>query len=169
MDLIQYEFLSCHVVTKICLSFSNFLNFFSSLLQYQCTVKGCDFKNRRNRLRQHYINAHEMTEEEADQNVPQKLTMANLKKIECSLCKKGCIPAMLRRHLYHSHNDLSREEANQIFEKAVRKHSKMSPVDDQTDINLESNPLYSKVEPDGRIKCKAPDCEMMVSAQNIAR
>jgi len=45
----------------------------------------------------------------------------------------------------------------------------MSPVDDQTDINLESNPLYSKVEPDGRIKCKAPDCEMMVSAQNIAR
>ena len=110
-----------------------------------------------------------MTEEEADQNVPQKLTMANLKKIECSLCKKGCIPAMLRRHLYHSHNDLSREEANQIFEKAVRKHSKMSPVDDQTDIDLESNPLYSKVEPDGRIKCKAPDCEMMVSAQNIAR
>ena len=75
---------------------------------------------------------------------------------------------MLRRHLYHSHNDLSREEANQIFEKAVRKHSKMSPVDD-IDINVESSPLYSKVEPDGRIKCKAPDCEMMVSAQNIAR
>ena len=36
-------------------------------------------------------------------------------------------------------------------------------------IELENSPLYSKVLPDGRIACKAPDCTKMVSAQNIAR
>ena len=43
------------------------------------------------------------------------------------------------------------------------------PADGVLEDELESNPLFSKVQPDGRIACKAPNCSKMVSAQNIAR
>ena len=109
-----------------------------------------------------------MSEEDASKKVPPKLTIANLKKIECEVCKQGCIPTMLRRHLFNAHSDLSIEQVNTIFEKAVTQsnenNEKLS-----TDEDIEKHPLFSKVEPDGRIKCKAPDCTHMVSAQNIAR
>ena len=141
---------------------------FAYIFQYKCFVKGCEFRNRRNRLKNHYINAHEMSEEDASKKVPPKLTIANLKKIECEVCKQGCIPTMLRRHLFNAHSDLSIEQVNTIFEKAVTQsnenNEKLS-----TDEDIEKHPLFSKVEPDGRIKCKAPDCTHMVSAQNIAR
>ena len=44
-------------------------------------------------------------------------------------------------------------------------------VDKEPDLieEVEKNPLFSKIEPDGRIKCKAPDCPISVSAQNIRR
>ena len=37
--------------------------------QYKCSVNGCEFRNRRNRLKTHYINAHDMSEEEASKKV----------------------------------------------------------------------------------------------------
>ena len=43
------------------------------------------------------------------------------------------------------------------------------PADGVLEDELESNPLFSKLQPDGRIACKAPECSKMVSAQNIAR
>merc|ERR1711944_134121 len=73
---------------------------------------------------------------------------------------------MLRRHLFSVHSDLTTDEVNTIFEEASRVKDKEPDVVEE---ELEKNPLFSKVEPDGRIKCKAPDCPHLVSAQNIAR
>ena len=106
-----------------------------------------------------------MTEEEANKNVPPKLTIKNLKKIECELCKQRCIPTSFRRHLFGAHSELSPEQLNVIFQKAVeRKPKKLS-----SDKDIEKHPLFSKMEPDGRIKCKAPECKYLVSPQNISR
>ena len=107
-----------------------------------------------------------MTEEEAGKKVPPKLTVANMKKLVCSICTRECIPSMLRRHLFSVHSDLTTDEVNTIFEEASRVKDKEPDVVEE---ELEKNPLFSKVEPDGRIKCKAPDCPHLVSAQNIAR
>merc|ERR1719273_2301154 len=57
-----------------------------------------------------------------------------------------------------------------VFEEAVNpKANSNNKAGGTLEDDLEKNPLFSKVQPDGRIKCKAPECKMMVSAQNIAR
>ena len=44
-------------------------------------------------------------------------------------------------------------------------------VDKESDLveEVQKNPLFSKFEPDGRMKCKAPDCPISVPSQNIGR
>ena len=44
-------------------------------------------------------------------------------------------------------------------------------MDKESDLveEVEKNPLFSKIGPDGRIKCKAPDCTNSVSAKDIER
>jgi hypothetical protein len=92
---------------------------------------------------------------------------------------------MLRKHLFRAHSkDLNLEEINMVFEEAIKCKASTEkaqalaaavaagsplPADGILEDELESNPLFSKVQPDGRIACKAPNCSKMVSAQNIAR
>ena len=108
-----------------------------------------------------------MSEAEAYYNMPPKLTTNNLKKIECELCKQCCIPTSFRRHLFAAHSELSPKQLKSIFENAV---SRKNPEElSSAEKNIEKHPLFSKMEPDGRIKCKAPDCILLVSPQNITR
>ncbi len=88
-------------------------------------------------------------------------------KLQCPLCEYQCLPITLRKHLYQSHGtQLSVDEINVVYEEILTVDK---PSNTSTIVALESHPLYTRVEPDGRVACKAPECDMRVSAQNIAR
>ena len=156
------------------------------IFQYKCKVEGCEFRTRRTRLKAHYINTHKMEEPEAEKLVPARLiSTSDTQRMNCPLCKHRCLPIMLRKHLFRAHSkDLNLEEINMVFEEAIKCKASTKkaqalaapvaiglppPADGVLEDELESNPLFSKVQPDGRIACKAPNCSKMVSAQNIAR
>ena len=140
-------------------------------------MEGCEFRTRRTRLKAHYINTHKMEDPEAEKLVPARLiSTSDTQRMNCPLCEHRCLPIMLRKHLFRAHSkDLNLEEINMVFEEAIKfKAAPVAvglplPADGVLEDELESNPLFSKVQPDGRIACKAPECSKMVSAQNIAR
>lgn len=153
--------------------------------QYKCQVEGCGFRTRRTRLYTHYVNSHRLDAKKAEKMVPARLISPGMKdpqKLQCPLCDHRCVPMMLRKHLNQKHSqELTIEEINLVFEEAVNasqgqvlnksQHGGSKPLvltQNQTR-ELEKNPLFSKVQPDGRVACKAPDCKMTVSAQNISR
>ena len=156
------------------------------IFQYKCKVEGCEFRTRRTRLKAHYINTHKMEDPEAEKLVPARLiSTSDTQRMNCPLCEHRCLPIMLRKHLFRAHSkDLNLEEINMVFEEAIKCKASTEkaqalaaavaagsplPADGVLEDELESNPLFSKVQPDGRIACKAPNCSKMVSAQNIAR
>ena len=83
---------------KIKINYFLYVDFY--FFQHKCSVPGCDYRCKRTRMKNHYIYEHKMTEEEAGKKVPPKLTVANMKKLVCSICTRECIPSMLRRHLF---------------------------------------------------------------------
>merc|ERR1719510_1363126 len=113
------------------------------------------------------MNLHKMEPEEAEKLVPEKLCTNPNKakhKVCCPLCEHSCVPLMLRKHIFNSHKELTIEEINMVFEEAVNpKHDPKANSNNKAggilDDDLENNPLFSKVQPDGRIKCKAPECK----------
>ena len=137
-----------------------------------------------------------MSNVEAEKMVPARLvSTSDTQRMNCPLCEHRCLPIMLRKHLFRAHSkDLTLEDINMVFEEAIKckatndraaaaaaKTAKASEVGSASPVadlaaeaaianeELEKNPLFSKVQPDGRVACKAPDCTKMVSAQNIAR
>ena len=127
-----------------------------------------------------------MEDPEAEKLVPARLiSTSDTQRMNCPLCEHRCLPIMLRKHLFRAHSkDLNLEEINMVFEEAIKCKASTEkaqalaaavaagsplPADGVLEDELESNPLFSKVQPDGRIACKAPECSKMVSAQNIAR
>ena len=66
--------------------------------------------------------------------------------------------------MFFSHKNLGIEEIDSIFEEAVRDKPKS-----KVETTLENSPLFSKLDKDGRVKCKAPGCDMSASSTNISR
>jgi len=133
--------------------------------QYKCQVEGCGFRTRRTRLISHYMKQHDMEQSEAQKLMPRRLiTTAKMDHVQCPKCDHKCTPLTLRRHIFHSHKNLGIEEIDSIFEEAVRDKPKS-----KVETTLENSPLFSKLDKDGRVKCKAPGCDMSASSTNISR
>ena len=133
--------------------------------KYKCQVKDCGFRTRRTRLITHYMKQHNMKQSEAQKLIPRRLiTTAKMDLVQCPKCDHKCTPLTLRRHIFHSHKNLGIEEIDSIFEEAVRGKPKS-----KVETTLENSPLFSKLDKDGRVQCKAPNCNMSASATNIAR
>ena len=138
---------------------------FVFIFQYKCQVEDCGFRTRRTRLISHYMKQHNMEQSEAQKLMPRRLiTTAKMDHVQCPKCDHKCTPLTLRRHIFHSHKNLGIEEIDSIYEEAVRGKSKS-----KVETTLENSPLFSKLDKDGRVQCKAPNCNMSASATNIAR
>lgn len=150
----------------VCSIFSSSLN-----LQYKCRIDGCDFRTKRLRLQNHYINAHGLDQSAAQKLVPDRVSdrlPSKMEKLACPVCQHRCLPMMLRRHIFNSHPELDNEEVNSLFESSFSTKQVQSLGNSDREA-LENHPFFSKIDGDGRIACKAPRCTMKVSAQNISR